>query len=127
MANLVKAEFKTAYLQREMVMDMKLASSTQAASSDGLIPLNGYKVGEIVYASAADTLSPRSTIASVAVGDYIIAQSDQTLQYNGHIPVENRDYRYSPAVASSATAAKKLALFKIINLDDVKLTLVTAH
>ena len=38
-----------------------------------------------------------SAKAAVAVGDYIIAQSDQTMGY-GHVPVEDRDYRYSDEV-----------------------------
>ena len=54
---------------------------------------------------------------------YIVAQSDQTMEY-GHVPVEMRDYRYDNKVADKATA-KKVALFRIINPQDVIVTKTT--
>lgn len=112
----VKAQFKTAYLQREVVMDAKIAAPTVGASSSGLIPANVFAVGDVVYNNAG-TLTARTTKASVVAGDYFFAQSDQTMGY-GHVPVEDRDYRYNPKIEPSATE-KKVALFKIVNIDDV--------
>ena len=54
---------------------------------------------------------------------YIVAQSDQTMEY-GHVPVELRDYRYVDTVADKTTV-KKVALFRIINPKDVILHKVT--
>lgn len=102
----VKAEFETAYLQREVALDKKVAANTA--------------VGHVVYDNNG-TLTERTTVASVIVGDMIIAQSDMTMEY-GHVPVENRNYAYSPAVAAS-NANKKVAVYVITNLKDVKLTL----
>lgn len=98
------AHFKTAYLQHELVMDAKLSENV--------------KVGALVtYTASTNTFAGAQTVAAAT---HIIAQSDVTLEY-GHVPVENRDYRYSDAVAASTTATKRLALFKIINPDDVVL------
>lgn len=105
----IKAKFKTAYLQREVPMNKKVAEG-------------GTKVGHVVYDNSG-TLTERETVASVVVGDMIIAQADMTLEY-GHVPVENRNYAYSDAVAAS-NADKKVAVFVITNLDDVDLTLVS--
>lgn len=98
----MKGSFKTAYLQREVVLDVTLAAAVE--------------VGDVVTVSAAGALTIKAG-NTVAVGDYIVAQSDQTMEY-GHVPVENRDYRYNPAVAASATK-KKVALFRINDVDDI--------
>lgn len=106
-----KADFKTAYLQREIVLDTKVATEM--------------KVGDVVYNNNG-TLTCRTSTTSgsaknaVVVGDYIIAQSDMTMEY-GHVPVENRNYAYSDVVAKKTTE-KKVAVFKITNLDDVNLS-----
>lgn len=73
------AEFKTAYLQREVALDVKVAADL--------------KVGQ-VCTLADDTLSAATT---ASVGDVIIAQSDMTVG-NGHIPIERRDHNYSDVV-----------------------------
>lgn len=110
--------FKTAYLQKEEVMDVAVFSTET----------NDYfKVGQVVNLTAASGTTPAyiSKDATPAVGDYIVAQSDMTMEY-GHVPVENRDYRYEAKVAvTEATAMdatsvyKKVALFKITNLNDI--------
>ena len=46
--------------------------------------------------------------------------TDMTMEY-GHVPVENRDYRYNDKV-SIGTSAKKVALFKINDLSDINIT-----
>lgn len=111
------ASFKTAYLQREVYYDCDVVGSS---------PL---KVGDCVKYVANDGSNgayiQKSTFAAAT---HIIAQSDQTLAY-GHVPVENRDYRYDPSVAVTASAAqpiasakpKHVALYAIINKDDIVL------
>lgn len=99
-----KAHFKTALGQREIVLDCKV-------SADVI-------VGELcTYAN--DTLTP-SVSGTAAVGNYIIAQSDMTMEY-GHVPVENRDYRYDNKVKASTTN-KKVAVFAVTDATDVYTT-----
>ena len=98
---MAKAHFKTAYMQREVVMDVKVAADME--------------VGTLVTL-ASETITEKEA-GPAAVGDYIVAQSDMTMEY-GHVPVEQQDWRYSPKVAK-ATAAKKVALFRVNNPDDV--------
>lgn len=111
------ASFKTAYLQREVPMDLDVVA---AAGS----PL---KVGDCVKVTPATaTVGAYMQKSTFANATHIIAQSDMTLGY-GHVPVENRDYKYSPNVAGTVTAApttktttwKHVALYAIINKDDV--------
>lgn len=89
-------QFKTAYLQREIPEDV-------AVSSDSYL-----QVGQLVKLTPATTTAV-GYIAAVTANDeagalneatHIVAQSDVTLEY-GHIPVENRDYRYFPFVYNS--------------------------
>ncbi len=115
------AKFKTAYLQREVVEDFEPAATfplTVDAGSDGKC-----HVGDVFYLNSGEFTrrtgnSAANAKAAVSVGDYIIAQSDQTMGY-GHVPVENRDYRYSDEVKMTDGTVKKFALFKITNLDDL--------
>lgn len=88
-----KANFKTAYLQREVVVDCVVG---------GTNPLH---VGELVTAAFAPNgtaylaaTSGNTVSEAVAKVTHIVAQSDQTMEY-GHIPVENRDYKYDDGVA----------------------------
>ncbi len=97
--------FKTAYLQKETIEDATVAAA-----------LN---VGQLVTLAdgALTAAAGASESAALGAATHIIAQSDQTLEY-GHVPVENRDYRYSPVVAVSATK-KKVALFKLVDKNDI--------
>ena len=158
---MLKASFKTAYLQREVPMTVAVAGDKPLV------------VGEMVTLTAASGAVPASikSAATVAAATHIIAQSDMTMEY-GHVPVEYRDYRYSdqvkgtvsdvtnllgvyeskaafPAAASAnnnkyafaideqkvyksngtawaadtgiTVTSKKVALFKILNTDDLKI------
>lgn len=112
------ASFKTAYLQREVPMDIDV--------------VNDCKVGDFVVVTAeTDTVQgymKKATKAQLTskAATHIVAQSDQTLAY-GHVPVENRDYKYDPTVKGTVTSApstktttyKHVALFKITNWDDI--------
>lgn len=103
-----KAQFKTALGQKEVVLDCKVAADLAV----------GYLCK---YDATTNTVSASSSATPVA-GDVIIAQSDMTLEY-GHVPVENRDYRYNPKVAASNTE-KKVAVFKVTDVSDVYTTQV---
>lgn len=110
------ASFRTVYLQREVYLDCDVVGSA---------PL---KVGDCVqYHEATASTAAYIQKSTFANATHIIAQSDQTLAY-GHVPVENRDYRYNPEVAATVAAApatattttwKHVALFKIVNRDDI--------
>lgn len=107
------AGFRTAYLQREIYEDVAVVGNT--------------KVGDFVQYVAANGAVPayikKSTIANAT---HIVAQSDMTLGY-GHVPVENRNYKYDSKVAytlasgtpTAATPIKHVALFKITNMEDI--------
>lgn len=99
----VMAEFKTAYLQREVAMDVKVASDV--------------KVGQ-VCSLANETITPIANTAAPAVGNVIIAQSDMTVG-KGHVPVENRDHKYDDKVAASTSVAKKVLAFVITDVQDI--------
>ena len=101
-----KGTFKTAYLQREIVVDAKVATNVI--------------VGQLVTLSG-DTISSAATADAAT---HIIAQSDMTMEY-GHVPVEYRDYKYSDVVAASTTIEKKVALFKITNKDDLNVSQIS--
>ena len=106
------AHFKTAYLQREEWHDVDVVGSA---------PL---KVGDCVQLhDATATVAAYIEKSTFANATHIIAQSDQTIGY-GHVPVENRDYRYNPEVAVTLAAApaaaetttwKHVALYRISN------------
>lgn len=95
------AHFRTAYDQREIPVDVKVAENL--------------KVGDMVVV-ANDTITKTTTLANAT---HIVAQSDMTMGY-GHVPVELRDHRYNPAVAASTTK-KKVALYQIIDKTDILL------
>ena len=97
-----KAYFKTALGQREIVLDCKVAADVA--------------VGTLCkYDASTNTLS--ASTSTPVEGDYIIAQSDMTMEY-GHVPVEFQDHRYDPKVAAS-TETKKVAVFAVIDATDV--------
>lgn len=123
------ANFKTAYLQREVVLDAivdgdaNLEADYAVADTVDLtlhvgdvVKYDGSKIGlALAYHASADASIDDKD--AIKVGNFIVAQSDMTMEY-GHVPVENRDYRYSDGVADKATA-KKVALFRINNVDDI--------
>lgn len=98
------AGFKTAYLQREMVLDVIVSKAL--------------KVGDFIKVTAfqADGVTPKTvTAASAADADYIIAQSDMTMNrrdYSVH------EYVYSDVVAAS-TIEKKIAVYPVYESEDV--------
>ena len=115
------ANFKTAYLQREVVLDVVgVASETMTVGQ--IFSMSGTSINPLVVGSQANASAAISAaIGSVAAGMYIVAQGDQTMEY-GHVPVEYADYKYSPKVALTNGGAKKVAAFKITNLEDLNLS-----
>lgn len=118
------AGFVTGYLQREVYLDIDVVGDCKRGdfvvvtnttyNADGTVA----KRGSMVKAIKDQVIAKTAT--------HIVAQSDQTLGY-GHVPVEDRDYRYNPTVKGTVNAApeadtttwKHVALFKITNWDDV--------
>lgn len=110
------AGFKTAYLQREVPLDLDVvgAASLKVGDLVTVTPETGTVQGYMVKA------------ASLAAATHIIAQSDMTLGY-GHVPVEVQDYKYSPEVAVTRAAApttktttwKHVALYQIVDKNDI--------
>ena len=126
-----RGEFKTAYLQHEVALDLKVKAAGGVASGDTPSSTQILHVGDIVkivnnelQLVVAGAAAEGSIADPVLTTDmYIVAQSDQTMEY-GHVPVELRDYRYVDTVADKTTV-KKVALFRIINPQDVILHKVT--
>ena len=108
--------FKTAYLQHEIVEDVKVtAGKNQVLHVGDIVKITNGVLGLVLSANASAAGSV--VFPALTTDMYIVAQSDQTMEY-GHVPVEMRDYRYDDKVADKATA-KKVALFRIINPLDV--------
>ncbi len=107
MAN-YKAHFRTALGQREIVLDAKVTADLVVGQICKFTPGTGDNPG---------TLAPSTAVA--AAGDYIVAQSDMTMEY-GHVPVEHQDHRYNPKVAATTGSNwKKVAVFRVIDVTDV--------
>lgn len=114
--------FKTAYLQHEIVEDVKVtAGKNQVLHVGDIVKITNGVLGLVLSASA--TAAGSVVFPALTTDMYIVAQSDQTMEY-GHVPVEMRDYRYDNKVADKETA-KKVALFRIINPQDVIVTKTT--
>lgn len=108
--------FKTAYLQHEIVEDVKVtAGKSQVLHVGDIVKITNGVLGLVLSASA--TAAGSVVFPALTTDMYIVAQSDQTMEY-GHVPVEMRDYRYDDKVADKATV-KKVALFRIINPQDI--------
>ena len=111
--------FKTGYLQKTDAYDVAVVSNEEG---------DVFKVGQLVTLTAAAGGVPAyiTKKTTPALGDFIVAQSDMTMEY-GHVPVELRDYRYSDevAVTKKASAAvagdktKKVSLYQVIDVNDL--------
>ena len=99
----VKAHFKTAYLQREIVLDVQVAADMTVGT---LVDLTG--TGDSAKITAA-------TSTTVSQGQYIVAQSDMTMNKRDYTLHE---FEYSDKVKASTTV-KKVALFRVMDPSDI--------
>lgn len=92
--------FETAYLQREVPEDVVVKSDSHLV------------VGQMVKLAnhTITTLSAGTVPAARDEATHIVAQSDMTMEY-GHVPVEDRDYRYSPNVTGTILPTSAVANF----------------
>lgn len=103
---MVKAKFKTGYLQRELVVDTQVAADMVVGT---VVTLSG--TGDSTKITAvADSTAPANT-------HYIVAQSDMTMNRRD-FATEKYEYEYVDKVKASGTL-KKVALFKVIDPSDV--------
>lgn len=87
--------FKTGRLQREIAEDCIVKSDSYL------------RVGQLCKLGSTGILEPctdADEATALTSATHMIAQSDMTMEY-GHVPVENRDYRYLPNVAGTVTNA----------------------
>lgn len=109
------AEFITGYLQREIRIEVKVVGGADEGLRDGA---RGIAVGRLVTL-ADGAITPA---ASLAAATHIVAQSDDTIRE----AAEDYNYteRYSTvpnSVVKNSAVNKTVALYKIVNKDDVKL------
>lgn len=90
-----KAKFKTAYLQREVPVDAVVVGDTTPLEVGALVTLVDATEKSPMQITAVEASSLSEALENAT---HFVAQSDQTIEY-GHIPVEDRDYRYNPEVA----------------------------
>lgn len=99
----VKAHFKTAYGQREIVVDAKVSEDLHVGY---LVTLSG---------SGDTTTIAAATSATVSEGQYIVAQSDMTM---GKRDYTKHEFEYDDTVKASDTL-KKVALFRVNDPSDI--------
>lgn len=115
------ADFKTAYLQREVVLDV-VGAASETMTVGQIFSMSGSTINPLtVLSGSTASAAIASTLASVAEGMFIVAQGDQTMEY-GHVPVEYADYKYDPKVYLTNGGHKKVAAFMITNLADLNLS-----
>lgn len=104
----MKLQFVTGYLQREVPMDVKVATDLEVGDAVT------YTVTDNTITAAAGA----NDAAKLAAATHFIAQSDQTIG-GGYVPTDKGDYKPSKKVAASTTATKKVALYTIFDKNDV--------
>lgn len=122
------AEFETGYLQREI----RLIATVTGGSDPGLRDSSktGFAVGRLVevtgsgpnnWAIKVPTTAPSAT--SIGSATHIIAQSDDTIRDEPSDYNETERYSTLPnlIVKNSTSDKKTVALYKIVNPDDIKL------
>lgn len=125
-----RAEFQTAYLQREIRLLATVAGGIDAGlrNPDDI----GYGVGRLVKITGS-TDADRAIVAATGVTDtsigdatHIIAQSDDTIR---EVPSDyNYPERYTTMpnlVCKNSVEPKTVAVYKIVNADDVKLVKIS--
>lgn len=124
------AEFETAYLQREIRLVATVAGGTDLGLRDS--SKKGYAVGRLVVVTGSGSGTNASPVAITAptgvtatsIGDatHIIAQSDDTTRDEPSDYNEMEKYSSLPnLVCKNSTTGKTVAVYKIVNPDDIKL------
>lgn len=116
------AEFVTGYLQREIkVDDVTVDGGTDTGLRDA--SKTGYAPGRLVkLANGAITAPTGVTETSIGDATHIIAQSDDTIRDNPEDYNYVENYSTLPnLICKNSTEKKTVALYKIVNADDVKL------
>lgn len=134
------ARFKTGYLQREIILPRcKVEEGADESVYDA--STKGYIVGRIVTVTksqaagssvndgSADlfTITTPTDITAANIlttGNYIIAQSDNSMRGNpdDYIPTEKYNSRYDGLVKNTTgTDYKAVAVYRIVNPDDIEL------
>lgn len=124
------AEFETAYLQREI----RLVATVAGGKDTGLRDSSkvGYAVGRLVVVTGngsgtnaspvAITAPTGVTATSIGNATHIIAQSDDTTRDEPSDYNEMEKYSSLPnLVCKNSTTGKTVAVYKIVNPDDIKL------
>lgn len=120
------AEFETGYLQREIRLIATVSGGTDTGLRDS--SKTGFAVGRLVqvtntagqYAIAVPTTAPTAT--SIGTATHIIAQSDDTIRDEPSDYNEMERYSSLPnLICKNSTTKKTVALYKIVNPDDIKL------
>ena len=128
----VIAEFETAYLQREIRLVATVTGGTDPGLRDS--SKKGFAVGRLVkvtgngpdnYAVGLPTKGAGATgVVADGIGDatHIIAQSDDTTRDEPSDYNEMERYSSLPnLICKISTTKKTVALYKIVNPDDIKL------
>lgn len=125
------AEFETAYLQREIRLVATVAGGTDKGVRNK--EAVGYAVGRLVKVTGngsgtnaspvAITAPTGVTATSIGNATHIIAQSDDTTRDEPSDYNEMEKYSSLPNLVckNSPTTGKTVAVYKIVNPDDIKL------
>lgn len=119
------AQFKTAYLQRAIPMDVAVVGALTAGTRKADIHVNDL----VTYTPAAGTAPAYiAKAASLAAATHVVALTDQTVGDGTYIHTDVMDYKPSPLVAatvatgttpSATSKVKKVALYPIYEKDDI--------
>ena len=135
------AEFVTGYLQREIRVNATVVGGTDVGMRDANMGAaaiaqlaatrKGYAPGRlVVYDAATGAITAATNVTATSIGNatHIIAQSDDTIR---ELP---EDYNYTEqystlpnlickntGTAGAAGEKKTVALYKIVNKDDIKI------
>lgn len=124
------AEFETAYLQREIRLVATVAGGTDKGVRNEKAV--GYAVGRLVKVTGSGSGTNASPVAitaptgvtetSIGNATHIIAQSDDTTRDEPSDYNEMEKYSSLPnLVCKNSTTGKTVAVYKIVNPDDIKL------
>lgn len=124
------AEFETGYLQREI----RLIATVDGGIDKGVRNEKavGYAVGRLVKVTGSGSGTNASPVAitaptgvtatSIGTATHIIAQSDDTIRDEPSDYNEMEKYSSLPnLVCKNSTTGKTVAVYKIVNKDDIKL------